>query len=216
MSKMILHKMLKSILVKQAILLATVTCLAVAGYLLASKFIHSIGFPLDDAWIHQTYARNLAELGQWSFIPASCQPGRLPRCGQCSSRSGISFPRAIPYAWTYCLGGLSLLGIGLAGEVYLSRQLPDLTTRVPGWNFLDRGMAPGVGVSLRNGNCFLLPVYFVGALGGFRKAACFLVGRVAGRYFSLDQAGWDYAAWPDPLRAFPVYGCLDDEICQPG
>ena len=35
--------------------------------LLESKLIDSFGFPLDDSWIHLTYARNLAEDGQWAF-----------------------------------------------------------------------------------------------------------------------------------------------------
>mgnify|MGYP000433304428 FL=1 len=26
-------------------------------------------FPLDDSWIHQTYARNLALYGEWAFTP---------------------------------------------------------------------------------------------------------------------------------------------------
>ncbi len=38
---------------------------------------------------------------------------------------------SIPYAWTYCLGGLSLLGIGLVGEAFRRRQFVDSRPALP-------------------------------------------------------------------------------------
>jgi hypothetical protein len=37
--------------------------------------IGGFGYPLDDAWIHQTYARNLAQHGEFSFIPGKTSGG---------------------------------------------------------------------------------------------------------------------------------------------
>ena len=44
-------------------------------YLLISSNLTGIGYPLDDAWIHQTYARNLVVYGEWSFVPGQVSGG---------------------------------------------------------------------------------------------------------------------------------------------
>ncbi len=44
-------------------------------FLLVSARIYTIGFPLDDAWIHQTYARNLAQTFRWEFVPGQISGG---------------------------------------------------------------------------------------------------------------------------------------------
>jgi len=48
---------------------------AVAVYVFISSQVQAVGFPLDDAWIHQTYARNLADFGEWAFIPGKPTAG---------------------------------------------------------------------------------------------------------------------------------------------
>jgi len=65
------------------------------------------GYPLDDAWIHQTYARNLAESGQFSFVPG------VPSAGSTSPLwtflLTIGYLLGIEhYLWSYLLGWLSL------------------------------------------------------------------------------------------------------------
>jgi len=49
------------------LVLAVAALAAVLFYLLVSALIFRIGFPLDDSWIHLTYARNFAEHGEWAY-----------------------------------------------------------------------------------------------------------------------------------------------------
>jgi len=81
--------------------------LSVGGYVAWSYSQGLLGFPLDDAWIHQTYARNLAETGQLAFLPGQPSAG--------STSPAWSFLLSVGYllgvdfrAWTYLLGGISL------------------------------------------------------------------------------------------------------------
>ena len=78
-------------------------------YLAVSNGGAGLGFPLDDAWIHQTYARNLAELRQWAFIPGITSAGSTAPLWSALVSLGY-FARLDPLFWTY-FGGLALLAI---------------------------------------------------------------------------------------------------------
>ena len=65
------------------------------------------GFPLDDAWIHHTYARNWAETGQLAYLPG------VPSAGSTAPLwtllLSIAYRLQIdPYGWTLLLGALCL------------------------------------------------------------------------------------------------------------
>ena len=102
-------------------ILAGIAILSVGLYLVGSGIYYHIGFPLDDAWIHQTYARNLAMRGEWSFLPG--QPSSGSTAPLWSALLAIGFwLRLAPYIWTYLLGVLALWGLAVLGESMV-RQL---------------------------------------------------------------------------------------------
>ncbi len=69
------------------------------------------GFPLDDAWIHQTYARNLARSGQLAFIPGVPSAGSTAPLW--SLLLSLGYLVGLPFKiWTY---GLGLTFLGLTG-----------------------------------------------------------------------------------------------------
>lgn len=110
--------------------LALASVISMAVYLVASALYYHIGFPLDDSWIHLTYARNLAVYGEWAF-----QPGK-PSAGSTSplwtGLLSIGFLlKLAPYIWTYLLGGLLLLSMGLLGEMVVRRVSPAYQSRFP-------------------------------------------------------------------------------------
>ena len=83
-----------------------------------------LGFPLDDAWIHQTYARNLVEYGQWAFIPG--QPSAGSTAPLWTLLLAVGYGVGIPFRlWTYVLGGLCLAGTALLAARLAGRLVPD-------------------------------------------------------------------------------------------
>ena len=87
------------------------------------------GFPLDDGWIHQTYARNLARNGRLEFIPGIVSSGSTSPLW--TILLAIGYLLQLPYLlWAYLLGGLSLWLLAWAG-MRLWRQLwPNLAQQV--------------------------------------------------------------------------------------
>lgn len=72
------------------------------------------GFPLDDAWIHQTYARNLVGSGRWEYTPGSVSAGSTSPLW--TLMLTIGYLLKLPYLfWAHLLGGLSLLAIAFGG-----------------------------------------------------------------------------------------------------
>ena len=105
-------------------ILALCAALSLGGYLLASSLIFRIGYPLDDAWIHQTYARSLASTGSWAFLPGQPSAG--------STAPGWSLVLALgywlnlsSYVWTF-FWGWALLAVLAVVTAYGFRILvPD-------------------------------------------------------------------------------------------
>jgi hypothetical protein len=96
------------------LLLAGISAVSMLGYLTASHYYYRLGFPLDDAWIHQTYARNLATYGEWAFRPGIVSAGSTSPLW--SGVLGLGYLIGLgPYIWTYFLGWIFLFSISFVG-----------------------------------------------------------------------------------------------------
>ena len=85
-------------------------CLFCFGLFLAVSYLvgGKLGFPLDDAWIHQTYARSLARNGRFEYVPGVTSAGSTAPLW--TILLAIGYLIRIPYHfWAYLLGLLSLL-----------------------------------------------------------------------------------------------------------
>lgn len=72
------------------------------------------GLPLDDGWIHQTYARNLARTGSWAFVPGVASAGSTSPLWTLLLATGYLLH--LPYLlWSYLLGALCLILLAWAG-----------------------------------------------------------------------------------------------------
>ncbi len=92
---------------KRLFLFAALAALSVAAYVGLSALGGHVGFPLDDAWIHQTYARNLAESGLLAYVPGQPSAGSTAPLWTLLIAAGYRLN--VDYRlWTYALGAGSL------------------------------------------------------------------------------------------------------------
>ena len=115
---------------KTIFMLAIFTFFGVAAYLLVSAWVYRIGFPLDDSWIHLTYARNLSLRGEWSFIPGQNSAGSTSPLWTGLLAIGY-FLKLGPYLWPFFLGGLILFLLAWRVEYILRKMQPAYKPSVP-------------------------------------------------------------------------------------
>ncbi|MCS7071454.1 MAG: hypothetical protein NZM00_08115, partial [Anaerolinea sp.] len=82
-------------------------------------------FPLDDSWIHQTYARNLGLNGEWAFL--SGVPSAASTSPLYTVLLAIGYRVGIaPIAWTHALGITALVAAGLIAASMARQILPNM------------------------------------------------------------------------------------------
>jgi len=112
------------------LILALATLVSISAWLAFSAISYRIGFPLDDSWIHQTFARNLALRGEWSFIPG--QPSGGSTAPLWSALLSIGFLLHLsPFIWTFFLGGLLLFSLASYAEASMRTLVTEYRGVIP-------------------------------------------------------------------------------------
>lgn len=90
---------------KRKLLFIVIALLSAFVYLLFAAARGASGFPLDDAWIHQVYARNLATRGEFAFFPGQSSAGSTSPLWAILLSLGYLL-RVDFRVWTYFVGAL--------------------------------------------------------------------------------------------------------------
>jgi len=110
-----------------ALLLSTLSAALYLAWTVASG---RLGFPLDDGWIHQTYARNLAHTGQMAFIAG--QPSAGSTSPLWTILLSIGYLLRLDYRfWTYFLGVIGLALTAWTAHRLARRLFPDQPWAAP-------------------------------------------------------------------------------------
>jgi len=92
----------------------TVLVYAVALAILGSVFLHRFGFPLDDSWIHQSVARNLAQSGTLGYLPNQRSSGSTSLLWTLLLSQNYEWlPHVSPVLFTVAFNSLCVIATGL-------------------------------------------------------------------------------------------------------
>ena len=114
---------------RDALIVFTVVIAHALYLLLAWREVDAAGYPLDDAWIYQTYARNLAGSGQWAFIPGVPSTGSTSILWTLVLAPGYLLPLN-PYVWTQIAGVAALCAAALGAARLFDGEPPLLSLAV--------------------------------------------------------------------------------------
>lgn len=107
-----------------------IVVLVSAAYLVAAGDGSSAGYPLDDAWIHQCYARTLAQTGELAFAPGQPSTGSTSLLWTFLLALGYML-RLPPVPWSYGMGALAWLLTAWTAQSLARKLFPRQHTAVP-------------------------------------------------------------------------------------
>lgn len=110
--------------------LVILSIISVSTYILISHYYFRIGFPLDDSWIHQTYARNLAVSGEWTFLPGELSGGSTSPLWTAILSVGYQL-KISPFIWAFGVGILVLWGIAFFVEKTIRKLIVSYNPAFP-------------------------------------------------------------------------------------
>jgi hypothetical protein len=111
---------------RRAGLLLLLALLSVGAYLLLAGWRGVVGFPLDDAWIHQVYARNLATRDEFAFFAG--QPSAGSTSPLWTALLSIGYLLHLDFrAWAYMLGIAFLIASAFIAARLASRLTPHVS-----------------------------------------------------------------------------------------
>lgn len=109
---------------KQRLILGGGTLLVMALFVGLAAMGSGAGFPLDDGWIHQTYARNFAQTGRWAYVEGVTSAGSTAPLW--TLLLAVGYLLRIPYLfWAYFWGGVSLWATAVYGACLIETLYPE-------------------------------------------------------------------------------------------
>jgi hypothetical protein len=166
----------------------------VAGYLITSMCGYGAGYPLDDAWIHLTYARNLIMTGEWMFFPGILSGGSTSPLWTVLLTPAFLLQIA-PVLWTSILAILSLSALGYLAKLFLEQQGINANTGwlaavvILEWHFVWAALS-GMETLLQSiGNLAVAVMLFIAWQKQNTAANWFLVGLLIGALIWVRPEG---------------------------
>ncbi len=114
----------------QILILVCFAAVSLGIFLLMSGTLNGIGFPLDDAWIHQVFARNLIQSGRWAFNEGVITSGSTAPLWTLILSIGY-LVHLNPLIWTFFLGGSLLFIVAYLSESIMRRLIPSYSPKFP-------------------------------------------------------------------------------------